>query len=127
VEAIFATNNRLTIGAMRAIHARQMRIPEDIALVGFDDTQWAIPELVSITTVIQSAYELGSAAANRLVQRLQKPDAPRQEIVLQHQLAVGTSSAPCAAGEASPRSFPPKFEKNKKKEPRTVLPQKNAP
>ncbi len=123
VEAIFAANNRLTIGAMRAIHARQMRIPEDIALVGFDDIQWAVPELVSITTVIQSAYELGSAAAYRLIQRLQKPDAPRQEIVLQHQLAVGTSSAPRAAREIFSGSFPAKMEKNKRKASRAMAPQ----
>jgi LacI family transcriptional regulator len=104
VEAIFAANNRLTVGAMRAIYAHQMRIPEDIALVGFDDIQWAVPEQVSVTTVIQSAYELGSAAANRLIQRLQKPDAPRQEIVLQHQLAAGTSSTPRATRETFPAS-----------------------
>lgn len=123
VEAIFAANNRLTIGAMRAIHARQMRIPEDIALVGFDDIQWAVPELVSITTVIQSAYELGSAAAYRLIQRLQKPDAPRQEIVLQHQLALGTSSPPCAARGIFSGAFPTKVAKNKRKASRVVAPQ----
>ncbi|GHP00056.1 LacI family transcriptional regulator [Reticulibacter mediterranei] len=123
VEAIFAANNRLTIGAMRAIHAHQMRIPEDIALVGFDDIQWAVPEQVSVTTVIQSAYELGSAAANRLIQRLQKPDAPRQEIVLQHQLAAGTSSTPHAARETFPRAISGRVEKNKKKAPRRVIPQ----
>jgi DNA-binding LacI/PurR family transcriptional regulator len=108
---------------MRAIHAHQMRIPKDIALVGFDDIQWAVPEQVSVTTVIQSAYELGSAAANRLIQRLQKPDAPRQEIVLQHQLAVGTTSAPRAARETFPRSISARVEKNKKKAPRRVISQ----
>ncbi|HET8841636.1 MAG TPA: LacI family DNA-binding transcriptional regulator [Ktedonobacteraceae bacterium] len=99
VEAIFAANNRLTIGAMRAIYARRKRIPEDIALVGFDEIQWAVPEVILLTTVLQSAYELGSAAASRLVQRLQKPDAPRQEIVLQHRLSIGASSTPRPTGE----------------------------
>jgi LacI family transcriptional regulator len=99
VDAIFAANNRLTAGALRAIHARQMRIPDDIALVGFDEIQWAVPEMVSISTILQSAYELGNTAANRLVQRLQKPDAPRQEIVLQYQFSVGASSAARATTE----------------------------
>lgn len=94
VEAIFTTNNRLTIGALRAIYARGKRIPDDVALVGFDEIQWAMSEVISLTTVLQSAYELGSAAASRLLQRLRKPDAPRQEIVLQHQLSIGASSAP---------------------------------
>jgi LacI family transcriptional regulator len=94
VEAIFTANNRLTVGALRAIYAQHKRIPDDIALVGFDEVFWTIPELVSITSVIQSAYELGSAAANRLIQRLQKQDTPRQEIILQHQLVIRESSHP---------------------------------
>ncbi len=100
VDAIFAANNRLTIGALRAIYARGKRIPDDIALVGFDEIQWAVPEMISVTTVLQSAYELGSAAANRLLQRLKRPDAPRQEIVLQHQLSLGASSAPRSTSES---------------------------
>ena len=95
VEAIFAANNRLTLGALRTIYAQGKRVPDDVALAGFDEIQLAVPEVISITAVLQSAYELGSAAANRLIQRLQKPDAPRQQIVLQHQLSIGASSAPC--------------------------------
>lgn len=94
VDAIFATNNRLAIGALQAIYTCGKRIPDDVALVGFDEIQWTIPEVISLTTVLQSAYELGNAAANRLFQRMQKPGAPRQEIVLQHQLSIGVSSAP---------------------------------
>jgi LacI family transcriptional regulator len=93
VEAIFTANNRLTTGALRALYARNKRIPEDVALVCFDEIYWPVPNLVSITTVTQSAYELGCAAANRLLQRLQKPDASRQEIILQHQLEIRTSSS----------------------------------
>jgi DNA-binding LacI/PurR family transcriptional regulator len=98
IDAIFAANNRLTAGALRAIYASGKRIPQDVALVGFDEIQWAVPELISVTTVLQSAYELGSAAATRLIQRLRKPGSPRQEIVLQHQLSVGASSAPREPG-----------------------------
>jgi LacI family transcriptional regulator len=94
IEALFTTNNRFTIGALRALQARHKRIPEDIALVGFDDVHWAIPKLLSITTVIQSAYELGSAAANRLFQLIHNPTSPRQEIILQYQLQIQDSSRP---------------------------------
>ncbi len=94
VDAIFTANNRLTIGALQALYAHGMRVPDNIALVGFDDVQWAIPDLVSITTVTQPTYELGRAAAFRLLQRLQQPDVPRQEIILQHQLLIRESSRP---------------------------------
>jgi LacI family transcriptional regulator len=94
VEAIFATNNRLTVGALRTLYMRHKRVPDDMALVGFDLIHWAVPEAYSITTVLQPAYELGRTAANRLIQRLRQPDAPRQEIILPHQLLIGDSSRP---------------------------------
>jgi LacI family transcriptional regulator len=92
VEAIFATNNRLTIGTLRTLYMRRKRVPDDIALVGFDEIRWAVPDMFSITTVFQPAYELGRTAANRLIQRLRQPDTPRQEIILPHQLLIGESS-----------------------------------
>jgi LacI family transcriptional regulator len=94
VDAIFTTNNRLSTGALRVLYARNKRIPEDVALVCFDEIHWPVPNLVSITTVMQSAYELGCTAASRLMQRLQKPDAPKQEIILQYQLMICASSGP---------------------------------
>ena len=94
VEAILTANNRITVGALRALQAHQKRVPEDIALVGFDEVRWAIPDLVSITTITQPAYELGRTAVLRLLQRLQQPDLPRQEIILQYQLLMRATSRP---------------------------------
>jgi LacI family transcriptional regulator len=94
LDAIFATNNRLTVGALRTLYTRHKCVPDDIALVGFDVIHWAVPEPFSITTVLQPAYELGRTAANRLIQRIRQPDAPRQEIILPHQLLIGESSRP---------------------------------
>ena len=94
MDAIFATNNRLTVGALRTLYIRHKRVPDDIALVGFDSIHWAVPDAFSITTVLQPAYELGRTAANRLIQRLRQPDAPKQKIILPHQLLIGESSRP---------------------------------
>ncbi len=94
VDAIFATNNRLTVGALRTLYAMHKRVPDDVALVGFDLIHWVIPDAFSITTVLQPAYELGRTAANRLIQRLRQPDAPIQKIMLPHQLLLGESSRP---------------------------------
>lgn len=93
-DAIFSTNNRLTIGTLRTLSMRRKRMPDDIALVGFDMVGWAIPDLFSITTVLQPVYELGRTSTNRLIQRIRQPDAPIQKIILPHQLLIGESSRP---------------------------------
>jgi LacI family transcriptional regulator len=93
VEALLIGNNRLMQGALDAIHARGMRVPEDIAVVGFDEVPWMPPGSVSLTTVMQPAYELGSTAALRLIQRLKHPEhVARQETVLTYRLQIGDSS-----------------------------------
>lgn len=94
VDALFATNNRLTIGALRTLYMHRKRVPDDIALAGFDAVDWAVPDLFSITTVLQPAYELGRTAATRLIQRLRQPYTPGHEIILPHQLLIGESSRP---------------------------------
>jgi len=95
IDALFVCNNVMTMGALSALHARNLRIPEDIAIVGFDEMPWAALSSISLTTVTQPVYELGSTAALRLFQRLQNPTAfTRQEIVLAPTLCIRGSSRP---------------------------------
>jgi len=83
----------MAMGALDAIHAQNLRVPEDIAFVGYDELPWVAPGFGSLTTVAQPVYELGSTAAQRLFQRLQKI-APysRQEVILTPTLTVRDSS-----------------------------------
>jgi DNA-binding LacI/PurR family transcriptional regulator len=93
LDALCAGNNRITVGALQAVHGRRLRIPEDIALVGFDDIAWASPGPISLTSIVQPAYDMGCAAADRLIQRLQHPEITgHQQIVLAYQLRIGESS-----------------------------------
>ncbi len=95
VDALFMTNNLMTLGALEAIHERHLRIPEDIAVVGFDEMPWAALSSISLTTVTQPVYELGSTAALRLFQRLQDPKAlSKQEIILTPTLQIRDSTRP---------------------------------
>jgi LacI family transcriptional regulator len=95
VDALFVANNLMTLGALSALNERHWRIPEDVAIVGFDEMQWSSLSAISLTTVTQPVYELGSTAALRLFQRLQNPTAfTRQEIVLAPTLRVRDSSRP---------------------------------
>lgn len=95
IDALFTGNNRLTMGALQALHARDLRVPEDVGIVGFDEVPWTPPGAISLSTVIQPAYEIGHAATARLIERLTYPGAiARREIVLAHQFRAGDSSRP---------------------------------
>jgi DNA-binding LacI/PurR family transcriptional regulator len=101
IDALFTTNVSLTTGALRALHKRGLRVPEDVGLVGFDEIPLMMPDYPSITTVVQPALEMGATAARRLIQRLEG-DGPhsRQEIVLAHELRIGDSSRAHASAAA---------------------------
>ncbi len=93
IDALFTANNLITLGALEAIHARQMRIPDDIAMVGFDEMPWAALSAISLSAVTQPVYDLGSTAATRLFQRLKHASSlTRQEIVLAPTLSIRSSS-----------------------------------
>jgi DNA-binding LacI/PurR family transcriptional regulator len=91
--ALFTGNSLLTMGAMRAIYGRGMHIPDDIALVAFDEINWMSLVQPALTVVAQPTYELGEAAANLLLSRIQNPARPPQKVIAQGLLTVRQSCA----------------------------------
>jgi LacI family transcriptional regulator len=61
--AVFAASNLLTLGALQAIHDRHLAIPDDVAIVGFDEMPWAMSLRPPLTTVAQPAFDVGRTAA----------------------------------------------------------------
>lgn len=96
--AVLVTNNLMTLGALAAIHEQGRRIPEEVAIIGFDDMPWATSLHPALTAVAQPARELGQAAARLLLERLAEPGRPVRNVILQTQLRVRAS---CAARTAS--------------------------
>jgi LacI family transcriptional regulator/LacI family repressor for deo operon, udp, cdd, tsx, nupC, and nupG len=90
--ALFVSNNLMTIGAIEAIHALRLRIPEQVALVGFDDLPLAAVFNPPLTVVRQPAYDAGRSAAELLFQRLETPARPPTSLVLLPELIVRRSS-----------------------------------
>jgi LacI family transcriptional regulator len=95
--AIFAASNLLTLGALEAIHQRGLKIPQEVAIAGFDDMAWAKSLRPPLTTVAQPALEVGQTAARILLERIQRPGAPRRQVVMETELIVRAS---CGAGQA---------------------------
>ena len=91
--AIFAGNNMLAAGALHAIRQRKLRIPDDVALVAFDDVPWMALVEPALTVICQPIYEIGVCAANLLLERLTDATSPPKEVVLPTVLAVRQSCA----------------------------------
>ncbi len=91
--AIFAANNFIAIGAYRALWDAGLRVPDDIAMVTFDDLPPALVVEPFLTVAAQPAYEMGQRATELLLARLAgtAPDEC-QEIVLPVQIIVRRSS-----------------------------------
>ncbi len=89
--AVFVASDLVAFGAMVAIKERGLRIPTDIALVGFDDVQLAHYVDPPLTTVRLPAYELGYRAATLLIQLISDESVEEQEILLQTELVVRQS------------------------------------
>jgi LacI family transcriptional regulator len=84
-------NNLATIGAMQAIRKAGLRVPQDIALVAFDDFEWADCFEPRLTAIAQPVQELGRRAASLLVQRIRNGEEKRQAIRLKPTLIVRDS------------------------------------
>ncbi|NMC35126.1 MAG: LacI family transcriptional regulator [Veillonellaceae bacterium] len=89
--AVLVANNLMTLGALQAIHESGKKIPQQIALVGFDDMPWATSLQPPLTVVAQPTYELGSIAVRLLLDRIQYPDGPIQQVTLATHLIVRES------------------------------------
>jgi LacI family transcriptional regulator len=69
-DAVFCANDLMAIGAMDAARELGLRIPEDVALAGFDDIEAAALLTPPLTTVINPAYEIGEAAGRFILDRM---------------------------------------------------------
>jgi LacI family transcriptional regulator len=92
-DAVFAGNDVLAIGIMQSLIKNAIRIPEDIALIGYDDISFASQTAISLTSVRQPAYELGRRAASLLVDEITgaSPKTVRR-IVFQPELVAREST-----------------------------------
>lgn len=90
-------NDRVASSYMRAFLQQGMRIPQDLRMVGIDDVPYARMLPVPLTTVRQPCQEIGEAAMRAMLERIERPDMPGREILLEGSLVVRES---CGAGTA---------------------------
>jgi LacI family transcriptional regulator len=90
--AVFATSDTVAIGAMKTARLRGLKIPDDIAFVGFDDIPMAVYNCPPLTTIRLPAYGLGWAAADLLVRLIASDEFHETNEILDTELIIRSSS-----------------------------------
>ncbi|HAP43380.1 MAG: hypothetical protein A2087_12140 [Spirochaetes bacterium GWD1_61_31] len=88
--SVFAMSDIQAIGVIKAARALQLRVPEDLAIIGFDDIEAA--DFMELTTINQSLKESGRLAAELLLGRIREMDRPLQNIQLRVSVVERTSA-----------------------------------
>ena len=95
VDAVFASNDTIAIGAMQAIRENDLRIPEDISIIGFDDISFSKLLNPPLTTIRQPVYEMGSMAAEILLKKIGEKNQQKKvcRYVIEGELIIRDSVA----------------------------------
>lgn len=104
--ALFTANNFMTIGAIQAIREAGLSIPQDIALVGFDDLEWNLVNVPYLTAVAQPVFEMGNIAAQRVIAQLKGEENSVMEIRLKTKFIVRQSCGVPSQTNSGRRSNP---------------------
>jgi LacI family transcriptional regulator len=92
-DAIYCANDLIAVGALHELLATGVRVPQDVALVGMDDTALAQMSFPQISSVSLGAAERGALAAQLLLSRIAEPGLPPRRETVPPRLAVRASSA----------------------------------
>ena len=96
--AVAAANDLLALGCYDVFAERGVRCPGDVSVIGFNDMPFAARFNPPLTTIHIPHYEIGKAAAQLMLERLQEGDSPPREVMLRPSLVVRGSTAPVPAG-----------------------------
>lgn len=92
--ALVAFNDISAIGAIRALQDVNLRVPDDVSVIGFDDIKAAAYTMPRLTTINQPLEEIGRIATQSLLNRIHDTMPPRDEITVEPELVVRDSTGP---------------------------------
>lgn len=91
-DGVFAANDLLAIGVVQELRARNVDVPGDIAVVGYDDIDFAASIEIPLTSIRQPSRRLGEVAADLLISRASDPDTPLTHQVFDPEIVVRAST-----------------------------------
>ncbi|NRQ48220.1 LacI family DNA-binding transcriptional regulator [Aeromicrobium stalagmiti] len=93
-DAIFAANDLVALGVLQALTLAGVRVPDDIAIIGYDDIDFAASAAIPLSSVRQPAHQMGSAAASMLLDVIADPAASTvKHLTLKPELVVRRSTS----------------------------------
>ncbi len=92
-DAIFAANDLIALGVLQALTLAGVRVPDDVAIVGYDDIDFAASAAIPLTSVRQPREQLGAVAADTLLEVIADPAAKVRDVVLEPELVIRRSTA----------------------------------
>ncbi|RNG18015.1 LacI family DNA-binding transcriptional regulator [Streptomyces botrytidirepellens] len=96
-DAVFCFNDALALGALRTLYERGLRVPEDVAVMGFDDIEATRYSTPSLSTVAPDKGAIARHAVSLLLERIDAPGRPPREVVVGHTLCTRESTEAGAA------------------------------
>lgn len=101
ITAVFAANDQMALGVLRALHEAGRRVPEDVSVVGFDDMAESDSFWPPLTTIHQEFEAIGRRALELLIAEIEARPEPVRSSVLHTRLVVRASTAPPPAAPAA--------------------------
>jgi LacI family transcriptional regulator len=95
--ALLVINDWLSIGALRAAAEKGLRVPQDLSIASFDDTEMAAYLFPPLTSVRSAGQEIGKQAAKLAIERIQDPTCPLRRIQIEAQVVYRDSTGPAPA------------------------------
>jgi len=91
-DTVFCNESFGTIGVLKCARERGVHIPDDLALITYDDLEWCELFDPPLTAIRQPSYEMGRLAAELLLERIANPEAPPRKIIVKSTLIVREST-----------------------------------
>lgn len=99
---IFCANDLLALGALRAVLHAGLRVPDDIAIIGYDDVDFASSALIPLSSIRQPSYELGSTAFKMLLNEMTSKggEHTHESVIFKPELVARSSTVGGASEDA---------------------------
>jgi DNA-binding LacI/PurR family transcriptional regulator len=103
VDAVFAASDLMAAAAMRVLHQARKAVPDDVAVVGFDDSPTAWVTRPPLSSIRQPIEEMGHEAVSILMREMAEPEEAPRQVVFATELISRESTIGAAAKDAPHR------------------------